>query len=176
MSLLTLLILQQCDSKIVYQYVSAGCKSNVKDDAGLIVGKIKALKCRVAERERLKGEAGNWFITRGASDLLYAACVSEGYAERTAFGLIQKIEALVQDKASNIEAADRKLKLVQKEVNALCEKYKNSTVDKVKEVQMATDELKQELTTGVRKLIGNQENLEEINDKASLMKSTLLFI
>lgn len=40
---------------------------------------------------------------------------------------------------------------------------------------MATDELKQELTTGVRKLIGNKENLEEINDKASLMKSTPLF-
>lgn len=39
---------------------------------------------------------------------------------------------------------------------------------------MATDELKQELTTGVRKLIGNKENLEEINDKASLMKSTPL--
>lgn len=43
-------------------------------------------------------------------------------------------------------------------------------------MQIATDELKQELTTGVRKLIGNKENLEEINDKASLMKSTPLSI
>ena len=156
MSLLTLMIIQQGDSKMAYQYVNSGCKGNVKDDAGLIVGKIKALKCRVAERERLKGEAGNWYITRGASDLMYAACVSEGYPERTAFGLIQRIEALVQEKTANIETAERKLKVVQKEVNALCEKYKDSTVDKVKVAQMATDELKQELTTGVRKLIGNQ--------------------
>lgn len=132
MSLLTLLVIQHNDSKVAYQYVNAGCKGNVKDDANLIVGKIKALKCRVAERERLKGEAGNWYITRGASDLMYAACVSEGYLERTAFGLMQKIEALVQDKASNVEAAERKLKVVQKEVNALCEKYKDSSVDKVK--------------------------------------------
>lgn len=106
---------------------------------------------------------------------MYAACVSEGYPERTAFGLMQKIEALVQDKTSNVESAEKKFKMVQKEVNALCEKYKDSSVDKVKQVQMATDELKQELTTGVRKLIGNKENLEEINDKASLMKSTPLF-
>lgn len=48
MSLLTLLVIQHNDSKVAYQYANASCKGNVKEDANLIVGKIKALKCRVA--------------------------------------------------------------------------------------------------------------------------------
>ena len=132
MSLHSLLAIDQHASAVVYQYLNASCRGNMKDEAKLIASKIKALRCRVAERERLKGEAGNWYITRGASNIMYAACVGEGYPERTAFGLMQKIEALVQGRASNVEAAEKKLKVVQKEVNALCEKYKDSTVDKVK--------------------------------------------
>lgn len=76
MSLQSLLIMDYDSSSMVYQYVNTNSKGNMKDDAKLIVSKAKALKCKVGERERLKGDAGNWYITRGASNLMYTACVS----------------------------------------------------------------------------------------------------
>jgi sugar-specific transcriptional regulator TrmB len=58
----------------------------------------------------------------------------------------------------------------------VCERYKDASVDKVKEAQKAANELKLELNKGVKNLIGNRDNLDEINDKASLMKGTLTSI
>lgn len=49
-------------------------------------------------------------------------------------------------------------------------------MDKVKEAQKAVNELKGELNFGVKKLIGNKEVLEDMNDKASLMKGNYLLI
>lgn len=132
MSLHSLLIIDYDSSTMVYQYLNINSKGSIKEDTKLIVGKIKALKCKVGERERLKGDAGNWYVTRGESNLMYAACAGEGYPERTAYGLIQKIETLVQGKSKVVEGAEKKIKSIQKEVNTLCEKYKDSTVDKVK--------------------------------------------
>ncbi len=57
---------------------------------------------------------------------------------------------------------------------AVCEKYRDACVDKVKEAQKAVNELQADLNFGVKKLIGNKETLEDMNDKASLMKGNSL--
>lgn len=171
MSLAALVVARYSRPDILLTYSNPAVTTPLKDDAKLIVSKAKFLKSKLGERDKLACDYGVWFVTRGEEDLLFAACVQEDYPERVAFGLIQKVQAMVseRDKRDSVEQRVGKL---QKEIKAVCERYKDSRNDKVREAQAAVGELKEELHRGVRKMLDNQENLVELNDKAALMKST----
>lgn len=50
--------------------------------------KIKALKSREGERNKLRTQYGVWHIIHDGNDICYALCTSDTYPERHAFGLI----------------------------------------------------------------------------------------
>jgi vesicle-associated membrane protein 7/small nuclear ribonucleoprotein D3 len=54
--------------------------------------KIKALKSRAGERDKLRTPYGFWFVTHDDNDISYAVCTSETYPERHAYGLIEKLQ------------------------------------------------------------------------------------
>lgn len=98
MSLASFLVAVYSTSTLLYTYRNSSFPFDISKDTRLIISKAKALRSRQGERERLNTDYGAWFLTRGEDDLLYAVCVSEEYPERTAFGLIQKVEALISKK------------------------------------------------------------------------------
>ena len=57
-----------------------------------IVAKVKALRSRQGEREKLKTAYGIWFVTH-YKNIYYAVCTDETYPERHAFGMIEKLKA-----------------------------------------------------------------------------------
>ena len=56
-----------------------------------MASKIKALRSKVDEREKLKTAYGVWFVVHDNNDISYAVCTAEDYPERHAYGLIQKL-------------------------------------------------------------------------------------
>lgn len=50
--------------------------------------KIKALKSREGERNKLRTQYGVWHVIYDGNDICYALCTSDAYPERHAFGLI----------------------------------------------------------------------------------------
>lgn len=73
-------------------------KKGLNDEGKLIASKAKFLRSRVGERDKLKGEFGNWYVVRSSETLLSAACVNDDYPERLAYGLLQKLHLIIQDK------------------------------------------------------------------------------
>jgi hypothetical protein len=53
--------------------------------------KIKALRARTNERDKLKTQYGVWYVTHDDNDISYALCTNEEYPERHAYGLIAKL-------------------------------------------------------------------------------------
>lgn len=71
----------------------------------------------------------------------------------------------------NIKAQTKKL------ANELCVKYNDlKKVDKLAVASSEVDDLKDEIGTGIKKLMGNQESLEQMSEKAQKMKSTFYSI
>ncbi len=58
----------------------------------MIASKAKVLRLKIGVREKLACDYGLWFVIRGDEDLFFAACVSDEYPERVAYGLIDKIQ------------------------------------------------------------------------------------
>ena len=56
-----------------------------------MASKIKALRSKKGEREKLRTAYGVWYATHDDNDICYAVCTSEDYPERHAFGLIGKL-------------------------------------------------------------------------------------
>lgn len=156
MSLGAVFLAHYATSASLFAYAPPLAKKGLADEGKLIASKAKFLRMQVGEREKLKGECGNWYLVRSSETLLSAACVNDDYPERLACGLLQKLAALIQDKQPRGDESERKVKALSKELTAVCEKYRDASVDKVKEAQKATNELKQELQSGVKKLIGNR--------------------
>ena len=61
-----------------------------------MASKIKALRSKVDEREKLRTGYGVWWVTHDENDICYAVCTEESYPERHAFGLIQKLKDQVK--------------------------------------------------------------------------------
>lgn len=76
MSLNSFIVTDYLNSAILFQYQNPSFKKNINEDSKLIASKAKQLRSKIGEREKLKSDYGNWFITRGSNDLLYAACTT----------------------------------------------------------------------------------------------------
>jgi hypothetical protein len=160
MSLTAALLAHYATSAFLFTYNAPNSKRGITDEGKLIASKAKFLKMQIGEREKLKGECGNWYLVRCTETLLAAACVTDDYPERLACGLLQKLHSIIQDKQPRDDESERKIKALSKDLTVMCEKYRDACVDKVKEAQKAANELKQELNSGVKKLIGNKDNLD----------------
>ena len=68
----------------------------------------------------MKGEVGTWFIVRSTETLLSAACVTEDYPERLAYGLLQKLHTIVLEKPPREDESEKKFKSISKELSAVC--------------------------------------------------------
>lgn len=111
MALASLLIANYSSSSVLYHYRNPSFEHDINADAKLIVSKAKNLRSRVGERERLNCDYGAWFLLRGEEDLMYAACVSEDYPERVAFGLISKVQLSIKERSreGTVEKVIKKL-------------------------------------------------------------------
>jgi hypothetical protein len=98
MSLTAVLLAHYGNSSSLFTYAPPNTKKGLNDEGKLIASKAKFLKARVGERDKLKGEFGNWYVVRTTETLLSAACVSDDYPERLAYGLLQKLHSIIQDK------------------------------------------------------------------------------
>ncbi len=54
--------------------------------------KIKSLKSKVDERDKLRTAYGVWHVTHDDNDISFAVCTDEGYPERHAYAIIQKLQ------------------------------------------------------------------------------------
>lgn len=58
--------------------------------------KIKSLRSKVDERDKLRTNYGVWYVTYDNNDICYAVCTDESYPERHAYGLIQKLQEKIK--------------------------------------------------------------------------------
>ena len=56
-----------------------------------MASKIKALRSKKGEREKLRTAYGVWYAIHDENDICYAVCTTDEYPERHAFGLISKL-------------------------------------------------------------------------------------
>ena len=61
-----------------------------------MASKIKALRSKVDQRDKLRTGYGVWYVTHDKNDISYAVCTDEAYPERHAYGLIQKIKEKIE--------------------------------------------------------------------------------
>ena len=61
-----------------------------------MASKIKALRSKTDQRDKLRTAYGVWYVTHDKNDISYAVCCEESYPERHAFGLIQKIKEKIE--------------------------------------------------------------------------------
>jgi hypothetical protein len=61
-----------------------------------MTSKIKALRSKPNERDKLRTAYGIWYVTHDENDIAYAVCTTEEYPERHAFGLIDKLKEKIK--------------------------------------------------------------------------------
>ena len=71
------------------------CRQGSCDETQM-AAKIKALRSKIDEREKLRTGYGVWWVTHDDNDICYGVCTDETYPERHAFGLIQKLKEKVR--------------------------------------------------------------------------------
>lgn len=100
---------------------------------------------------------------------MFAVCVNGDYPERLAFGLIEKANTMISEKKQ--KSMEKKISQVNKDINALCEKYKDGSVDKLRGAIAQADGLKTDLHKTMKKIIDNGEKLDVISEKGIRLKS-----
>lgn len=120
--------------------------------------KIKALKTKSGERDKLRTPYGVWFVTHDDNDICYALCAVDLYPERHAFGLIEKLqEKIAEISHAEYETEDNIKAHTKKFASELLDKYSDlSKIDKVARAQEEVDGLKDEIGVGIKKIMGNQ--------------------
>lgn len=68
----------------------------------------------------MKGELGTWYLVRSTETLLSAACVTESYPERLAYGLLQKLHTMVLEQPPREDESEKKFKSISRELSAVC--------------------------------------------------------
>jgi hypothetical protein len=66
-------------SSQIYTYRANKISKDVISDGATIGSKIKALKSKPNQRDKLKSSYGVWSVTRDENDLVYAVCSSNDY-------------------------------------------------------------------------------------------------
>jgi hypothetical protein len=62
-----------------------------------MASKIKALRSKVDERDKLRTSYGVWYVTHDKNDISYGVCTDEAYPERHAYAFIQKIKDKIEE-------------------------------------------------------------------------------
>ena len=107
-----------------------------------MASKIKALRSKIDEREKLRTPYGVWYVTHDENDICYGVCTDEGYPERHAFGLIQKLkEKIKQINHCEYQTEENIKAFTKKTANELVQQYNDLT--KVDKLAKANQEVKQ---------------------------------
>ena len=137
-----------------------------------MASKVKALRTKTNEREKLRASYGVWYATQDENDICYAVCTTEDYPERHAFGLISKlIEKIKQIDHCEYESEENIKVFTKKAATDLALQYNDlNKIDKLAKANSEVRQLETELGSGIKKLITNQESWWGLDDKAEKLK------
>lgn len=102
-----------------------------------IAFKIKALKSKVGERDKLRTAYGVWYVTYDDNDVSYAVCTIESYPERHAYALIERLQEKMAEINHCVYETEENIKShTKKMANELTKRYNDlSLVDKLHKAQ-----------------------------------------
>jgi signal transduction histidine kinase len=95
-------------------------------------------------------------------------CTSEDYPERHAYALIAKLQEKIAEISHCEYETEENIKAHTKKLAAeLTDRYNDlAKVDKLAQATEEVESLKDELGSGIKKIMGNQETLNQMSDKA----------
>ena len=106
-----------------------------------MASKIKALRSKRGEREKLRTAYGVWYAIHDENDICYAVCTNEEYPERHAFGLISKLmDKLKQIDHCEFETEENIKVFTKKTATDLATQYND--LNKIDKLAKANSEVK----------------------------------
>lgn len=126
------------------------------------------LESKYGIRNKIQTEEGIFYCTIYKNNIFYLGLFDDNYPEKIAFQIIEEI------KNDNIHL----LVNPKEELNDIGKKtlkdkliiYDKKNPDKVKEINEELDEIKIEMRESVKKVINNNENLDQLDEKAVKIK------
>lgn len=128
----------------------------------------KNIETKYEKNNKIVSEDGVYFLKISPSNIFYLALMDNSYPERRAFQMIDdiikdNIHLLVDEKGELNKPGKQALK-------TLIKQYENDKHDKISELSGDINDIKIEMQNNVKKVLGNTDNLQDLDAKAVKIK------
>lgn len=140
----------------------------VKESKSIFEKYCKSASMKYEQRNRVIGSEGNFYFTITPTNVFYLVLAKSDYPERQVFELIEEIQKenvplLVDEKGELNKIGKQSLK-------NLVEAYQNPSSNKIAMVQSDLNDVKIEMRDNVKKVIGNLEDVQALDQRAARIK------
>ena len=145
-----------------------------KQEATIIMGKVKPMELKPEERQKIKTPNGAWFIKVDKNQIISLALCTADYPERHAFRLIEEGQKEIEQVPNYNQASpDDMSKKAKKWLVDIVKKYDDlKQIDSLYAAQDNVNQITNVMGDNMKKMLENVNNLDNIEKKSSELKSS----
>ena len=170
-SILYVLIGNPDDCEEIGHYPERGCSKSIIEEAQQIFTKLSnsGIKTKDLRNKVNNKEKGTYFFTINSKNIFYLIYADTSVKEREAFELIdnlqnENIPLLVDSKNGKLNLYGRQ------QLKLLIEDFISNKKNKIQDIQLEVNEVKDAMKQNIKKMAVNVENVENLEQKAIDLK------
>ena len=159
------------DCEEIGHYPEKGASKSVKSEAQQIFTKLSnsGIKTKDLRNKVSNKDKGNYFFTINSKNIFYLIYADKTLKEREAFELIENLQQ--ENIPLLIDSKNGKLNLYgRQQLKLLVEDFISNKKNKIQDIQLEVDEVKDVMKQNIKKMAVNVENVENLEQKAIDLK------
>ena len=159
------------DCEEIGHYPERGASKSIKDQSEQIFTKLSnsGIKTKDLRNKVSNKDKGNYFFTINSKNIFYLVYADKSLKEREAFELIDNLQQ--ENIPLLIDSKNGKLNLYgRQQLKLLIEDFINNKKNKIQDIQLEVDEVKDVMKQNIKKMAVNVENVENLEQKAIDLK------